>query len=43
MKVEVVFFNNGALGTVPKRLAKWNGELEFYGRIEANQTTALLQ
>lgn len=43
MKVEVIFFNIGALETVPKRLVKRNGELEFCGRMEANQATALLQ
>ena len=43
MKVTIMPMVTGAFGTVTKELSKGLGDLEFGGRVETIQTTALLK
>ena len=43
MKVLIIPIVIGAFGTVTKWLLKWLEDLEFGGRVETIQTTALLR
>ena len=43
MKMSVIAVVIAALGTIPKGLLRWLGDLKIGGQAETSQTTALLR